>query len=213
MQVDKQQARFGSTKPPRKKQSYDDHDSLRNHEGEKKMKRRKGVGGLSSKKHKASANLSNFERFENADEPTQENEDHHDAFTGKHDNWFKKPGEKKTEELPEQSWFNELVDDDKDLGENELQIGSTIMFSKNMKNFLNKDKITKADLEGPVFELLKNRLNQNNIKDLYLLKIQDKKQNIGGIGEYDLIKALRLYIRRNIIKNRVKDAQLGVESY
>ncbi|GJT60698.1 hypothetical protein Tco_1004231 [Tanacetum coccineum] len=156
MQVKKQQARFGSAKPPQKKQSYDDHDSLRNREGEKKMKRRKGAGGLSSKKHKASANLSNFERFKNVDEPTQENKNHHDAFTRKHDNWFKQPSKKKTKELPEQSWFNELVDAKKDLGENELQIGSTTMFAKNMKNFLNKDKITKADFEGLVFKLLKN---------------------------------------------------------
>ncbi|GJR59000.1 hypothetical protein Tco_1501162 [Tanacetum coccineum] len=46
------------------------------------------------------------------------------------------------------------------------------------------------------------RLNQNNIKDLYLLKIQDKIYNINEVDEYDLINALQLYITRIMIKKR-----------
>ncbi|GJT36266.1 hypothetical protein Tco_0926685 [Tanacetum coccineum] len=57
------------------------------------------------------------------------------------------------------------------------------------------------------------RLNQNDIKDLYLLKIQDKIHHIDGVDEFDLINALQLYIRRIVIKKRVKDAQLRVKSY
>ncbi|GJV37860.1 zinc knuckle CX2CX4HX4C containing protein [Tanacetum coccineum] len=57
------------------------------------------------------------------------------------------------------------------------------------------------------------KLNQNDIKDLYLLKIQDKIHNIDGVDEYDLINALLLYIRRIVIRKRVKDVQLGEESY
>ncbi|GJV16091.1 hypothetical protein Tco_1361414 [Tanacetum coccineum] len=57
------------------------------------------------------------------------------------------------------------------------------------------------------------RLDQNDIEDLYLLKIQDKIHNIDGVDEFDLINALQLYIRRIMIKKRVEDAQLGVESY
>ncbi|GJV33531.1 hypothetical protein Tco_1393931 [Tanacetum coccineum] len=56
-------------------------------------------------------------------------------------------------------------------------------------------------------------MNQNNIEDLYVLKIQDNMHNIDGVGEYDLINALLLYIRRIMIKKRVKDTHLGVESY
>ncbi|GJV61983.1 hypothetical protein Tco_1468083 [Tanacetum coccineum] len=138
-----------------KKRSYDDQDPPEKHDGENKKRRLKDVGESSSMKEKALEDSSDFERFVHADEPRQEKKEevHHDAFSGKHAHWFKQLGEKKIEELPEQSWFNELVDAKKDSWEHELQIG---MFAKSMKNFLNKDKITKEDLEEPAFELLKN---------------------------------------------------------
>ncbi|GJS49915.1 alpha/beta hydrolases superfamily protein [Tanacetum coccineum] len=98
-----------------------------------------------------------------------EEEVRHDSLTEEHAHWFKQPSEKRSEELPEQSLFNELVDADKEPEEHELQLGLIVMFSKCMKKFLNKDKITKADLEGPVFELLKNRF-KNNIELEYNLK-------------------------------------------
>ncbi|GJY56069.1 hypothetical protein Tco_0455184 [Tanacetum coccineum] len=56
-------------------------------------------------------------------------------------------------------------------------------------------------------------LNQNNIEDLYLLKIQKKIHNINDVDEFDLINALQLYIQRIVIKKRVKEVQLRVESY
>ncbi|GJT86606.1 hypothetical protein Tco_1068323 [Tanacetum coccineum] len=56
-------------------------------------------------------------------------------------------------------------------------------------------------------------LNQNNIEDVYLMKIQNKIRNIKGIEEYDLVNALKMYIHRSVIKKRVKDVQMGVESY
>ncbi|GJS49998.1 hypothetical protein Tco_0600119 [Tanacetum coccineum] len=215
---------------------------------------------------------------------------------------------------------------DKELEEHELQLGSTIMFGKCMKKFLNKDKITKADLEGPAFELLKKRfknfieleynleqchlalidridwtnpegdrfhndlskplpltgppgrksiptryffkndleclrhrneekkyalsvtkikaaryeqegieefiprlwspsiykynknaelesdftkLNQNDIEDMYLLKIKGKIHHIDDVDEVDLINALELYIKSIVIKKRVEDAYDG----
>ncbi|GJV80497.1 hypothetical protein Tco_1516367 [Tanacetum coccineum] len=57
------------------------------------------------------------------------------------------------------------------------------------------------------------RLNQNDIEDLYLLKIQDKIHNLVSINEFDLINSRQLYIRRIVIKKRIEDTQLGVESY
>ncbi|GKB84437.1 hypothetical protein Tco_0956709 [Tanacetum coccineum] len=57
------------------------------------------------------------------------------------------------------------------------------------------------------------RLNLNDIEDMYLLKIQDKIHHLDGVDEYDLINALLLYIRIIVIKKRVEDAQLKVESY
>ncbi|GJS26724.1 hypothetical protein Tco_0487344 [Tanacetum coccineum] len=82
MQVNELQARYESAKPSRKKRSHNDHDPPENCEGEKNMKRRKGVCGSSSKKEKALVDTSNSERFKDANEPRQEQEEvaQHDAF-------------------------------------------------------------------------------------------------------------------------------------
>ncbi|GJV70113.1 hypothetical protein Tco_1485622 [Tanacetum coccineum] len=56
-------------------------------------------------------------------------------------------------------------------------------------------------------------LNMNDLEDMYLLKVQGKIHHLDGVDEFDLINALLLYIRRIVIKKRVEDAQLGVESY
>ncbi|GJU96106.1 hypothetical protein Tco_1320862 [Tanacetum coccineum] len=83
---------------------------------------------------------------------------------------------------------------------------------KELKNFLSKassmNSLMRTRIQGNHYhwkDLLANflRLNQNDIEDLYLLKIQDKIHNIDGVGEYDLINALQLYIRRIMIKKRV----------
>ncbi|GKB94112.1 hypothetical protein Tco_0980249 [Tanacetum coccineum] len=48
-------------------------------------------------------------------------------------------------------------------------------------------------------------LNQNDIEDLFLLKIQNMIHNINGVNEFDLINALQLYIRRIVIRKRVEE--------
>ncbi|GJV92964.1 putative reverse transcriptase domain-containing protein [Tanacetum coccineum] len=48
-------------------------------------------------------------------------------------------------------------------------------------------------------------LNQNDVEDLFLLKIPNKIYNINGVDEHDLINDLQLYIRRIVIKKRVED--------
>ncbi|GJY61240.1 hypothetical protein Tco_0461897 [Tanacetum coccineum] len=57
------------------------------------------------------------------------------------------------------------------------------------------------------------RLNLNDLEYMYLLKVQGKIHHLDGVDEFDMINALLLYIRRIVIKKRVKDVQLGVESY
>ncbi|GJU00160.1 hypothetical protein Tco_1110498 [Tanacetum coccineum] len=52
-------------------------------------------------------------------------------------------------------------------------------------------------------------LNQNDIENLFMLKIH----NTNGVDEHDLINSLQLFIRRIVIKKSVEDVQLGVESY
>nr|GEV65896.1 hypothetical protein [Tanacetum cinerariifolium] len=123
-----------------RKRSHDDQDHLENYKGEKK---REGIRTLQEVLTK--------------------------VFSGQHANWFKQQNEKKSiEDAPEQRWFNELVDADKDSEEHELQIGSIIMFAKKMKGFLKMENITRADLKGPTFEILKNKLKNNLSKPLPL---------------------------------------------
>ncbi|GJX24378.1 hypothetical protein Tco_0228823 [Tanacetum coccineum] len=65
------------------------------------------------------------------------------------------------EELPVQNWFNKHVDAEDELEENEFINDLVIMFGKCMKKYLNKDKITKEDLKGLTFELLKGRFKNS----------------------------------------------------
>ncbi|GJU31894.1 hypothetical protein Tco_1175483 [Tanacetum coccineum] len=276
-------------------------------EGEKRRKRRRKDASESlSKKSKTQEDPLHHERGNEANDLRHEDEVIHGAQTeetlGK-DNpkWFQKIAE----ELPVQNWFNELVDAEEELDEFEYKDGSVTLFGKLVRKIFNKDKMTKEDVEGPAFELLKGtckdsieleynmeqchltltdridwtnlegdrfdhdlsnigfksrhevysklnirsvqsikdnkqygyayqkeivvtrtdekeykfakadipNLNQFDNEDLYLLKIQNKICNIKGAEEYDLINALKMYIRKIVIKKRVKDVQIGVESY
>ncbi|GKB51614.1 hypothetical protein Tco_0902367 [Tanacetum coccineum] len=80
--------------------------------------------------------------------------------------WFKQPTRPPTpdpewnkcqvvDDQPEQTWFNDLVSAQKDPLTIEELMATPIDFSKFTKNRLKLDKITKADLVGPVYNLLK----------------------------------------------------------
>nr|GEV57602.1 hypothetical protein [Tanacetum cinerariifolium] len=80
--------------------------------------------------------------------------------------WFKKPHRPKTldpgwnkdrtvNDGLEQTWFNDLEKVAKNPVEFDDLIGSTIDFSNFIKHRLKIDKITKSELEGPIFKLLK----------------------------------------------------------
>ncbi|GJU92723.1 hypothetical protein Tco_1317479 [Tanacetum coccineum] len=57
------------------------------------------------------------------------------------------------------------------------------------------------------------RLHLNDIKDMLLLVVQNRLNNLKGDIIVDLAVALRMYTRRIVIQKRVEDLQLGVESY
>ncbi|GJU26494.1 hypothetical protein Tco_1165115 [Tanacetum coccineum] len=57
------------------------------------------------------------------------------------------------------------------------------------------------------------RLNVNDVEDMYLLQVQDKLHHLLLEFVKDFNNALLMFIRRTVIKNRVKDMQLGVECY
>ncbi|GJY55032.1 hypothetical protein Tco_0446696, partial [Tanacetum coccineum] len=118
-----------------------------------------------------------------AEDPTQA-----DANVPKQDKstWFKKVVDERPEspdlewhkELivddgPEQTWFNEMVNAEKNQRTFDDVMGSVIDFTNFSKNRLKKDKITKADLEGPAFILMKGRHKnylelEYNFKQYYL---------------------------------------------
>ncbi|GKC78580.1 hypothetical protein Tco_1129354 [Tanacetum coccineum] len=48
---------------------------------------------------------------------------------------------------------------------------------------------------------------------MFLFYVQNKLHHLIGDEQFDMVNALRLFIRRTVIKKRVEDVQLGVESY
>nr|GEV83259.1 hypothetical protein [Tanacetum cinerariifolium] len=57
------------------------------------------------------------------------------------------------------------------------------------------------------------KLSLNDVKDMYLIQIQDKLYHIPLEFVKDFYNALLLFIQRVVIQNKVEDIQLGVESY
>ncbi|GKD82828.1 hypothetical protein Tco_1349667, partial [Tanacetum coccineum] len=84
--------------------------------------------------------------------------------------WHKEPNEN---DAPKQPWFNELVNAEKTKLTHEDMMGSVVDFTNFTKHCLKKYKTTKADLEGPTFELLKGKHKnyielEYNFKQCYL---------------------------------------------
>ncbi|GJW26148.1 hypothetical protein Tco_0039959 [Tanacetum coccineum] len=64
-----------------------------------------------------------------------------------------------------------------------------------------------------IMVLKAENLNLNETEDLHLLKVQDKLYHIPRDIEYEIVNSLLIYIRSLVIRKRVKDIQLGDESY
>lgn len=58
-----------------------------------------------------------------------------------------------------------------------------------------------------------HRLHVNDSEDMYLLKVQGKLCNLPKEMQWALITSLLIFTRSVIIRERVEDLQLGVESY
>ncbi|GKA81065.1 hypothetical protein Tco_0959905 [Tanacetum coccineum] len=56
-------------------------------------------------------------------------------------------------------------------------------------------------------------LRINDIKEMLLLIVQNRLTNLKGDDVSDFAIALRMFTRSLVIKKRVEDLQLGVESY
>ncbi|GJX97197.1 hypothetical protein Tco_0352995 [Tanacetum coccineum] len=237
--------------------------------------------------------------------------------TTPNNNWFKQPPRpptpdpewnkvKSIDDTHEQTWFNDILSAEKYPLTFDKLIATPIDFSKFAMNRLKIDNLTKADLVGPVYELLKgtcqsyrcpfalnkplplkgyldskrkyttsitktksarsqlNRflkcdvysllkilsvvsvkvnklhgygyleeimvrradrklykfkegdfinLHLNDIDDMILFVVQHKLFHLDGDVIVDLVVALHMFTKSLIIKKRVEDVQLGVESY
>ncbi|GKE33834.1 hypothetical protein Tco_1453156, partial [Tanacetum coccineum] len=124
--------------------------------------------------------------------------------------WFKQPPKPENPNLEwnkdlnvddglEQTWFNDLVNAKKDPLTFDDLMATPIDFTKFAMNRLKKDKITKADLVGPVYKLLKGTYRSSikldyNIEQCYLT-MSDQLDCANPEGDrcpYDLSKPLPL---------------------
>ncbi|GJZ25221.1 hypothetical protein Tco_0562680 [Tanacetum coccineum] len=110
--------------------------------------------------------------------------------------WHKEPN---VDDTPEHTWFNELINAEKDPLSFDDLMGSTVDFTKFAKNHLKKDKITKADLQGQTFKLLKGTCRNSieleyNMEQCYLALLDqlDWANPEGGKCPYDMSKPLPL---------------------
>nr|GFB58635.1 hypothetical protein [Tanacetum cinerariifolium] len=85
-------------------------------------------------------------------------------------------------------------------------------------NRLGIDTLTPKLLAGPTYELLRGscdlkRLGIQDIEDMLLLLVQGKLSNLTVEERFAFNVSLRMFTRCIVIQRRVKDLQLGVESY
>ncbi|GJU51871.1 hypothetical protein Tco_1221426 [Tanacetum coccineum] len=163
------------------------------------------------------------------DEPVDE--------TTQHPDWFQKPTKPLTpyrdwnktlpaKHGPVQPWISTSAqNEDPRESFNEL-MDTPLDFSAFVLNQLKVDTLTPELLAGPTFELMKdedklytfkkgdyNRLRLQDIEDMLLLLVQGKLTNLNVEERLALGVSLRMFIRSVVLRRRVEDLQLGVESY
>ncbi|GJW75162.1 hypothetical protein Tco_0134532 [Tanacetum coccineum] len=87
-------------------------------------------------------------------------------------------------------------------------------FEKYGYNYLREIILCRPDYkEYKISEKDFKNLHPNDFEDLYLLNIQDKLNHLSKSGKTHLHTAVNMWIRNLVIRNRVGDLQLGIESY
>ncbi|GJY58057.1 hypothetical protein Tco_0457949 [Tanacetum coccineum] len=87
-------------------------------------------------------------------------------------------------------------------------------FEKYGYNYLREIILRRADYkEYKISEKDFKNLHPNDFEDLYLLNIQDKLNHLSKSDKTHLHTAVNMWIRNLVIRNRVGDLQLGIESY
>ncbi|GJZ10507.1 hypothetical protein Tco_0545266 [Tanacetum coccineum] len=136
------------------------------------------------------------------------------------------------------TWFDLILKSNIDQNEDHILGPSTVAISKKLKEIIQKDELIIADLEGAGLEKLKlhykndveleYHVDQLNVEVVFeaqwnidegdvskprSFELQDKMHHLPLEDDRDFNNALLLFIRTTLIKNRVEDFPLGVESY
>ncbi|GJX16787.1 hypothetical protein Tco_0217619 [Tanacetum coccineum] len=107
------------------------------------------------------------------------------------------------------------------LEEPKFEVADSNMPQDQVKNLGNDDeepkkKIVVRRADNDLYRFKEGdfpRLRINNIEDMLLLVVQNRHTNLLGDDISDFAIALRMFTRSLVIQKRVKDFQLGVESY
>ncbi|GJY74323.1 hypothetical protein Tco_0478754 [Tanacetum coccineum] len=95
-----------------------------------------------------------------------------------------------------------------------LSVISVKVFEKYGYNYLREIILRRADYqEYKISEKDFKNLHPNDFEDLFLLNIQEKLNHLPKTDKTSLHTAVNMWIRSLVIRNRVGDLQLGIESY
>ncbi|GKA81985.1 hypothetical protein Tco_0788733 [Tanacetum coccineum] len=95
-----------------------------------------------------------------------------------------------------------------------LSVISVKVFKKYGYNYLREIILRRADYQK--YKISKKdfkNLHPNDFEDLFLLNIQEKLNHLPKTDKTSLHTAVNMWIRNLVIRNRVGDLQLGIESY
>ncbi|GJR61955.1 hypothetical protein Tco_1504117 [Tanacetum coccineum] len=226
-----------------KKTPHDDQDPLEYYEGKKKHKNQKHVGESSSGKEQVMLAMSKEMDWVNPETNINKDQELFKDYTkplpmvGPQLNrkipichFFNKDleylmhgnKEKKTGYLSLARVTKRLLQDRKaSIIRGDVHSNSEIVTVKHIKverkydyGFLTRTDVIRADGETYTFkEFDYRRLSLYDIEDFYVLKVQGKLHHLLGQVEYDLVNSLLVFIIKEVIKKRVENIQLGVESY
>ncbi|GJR54698.1 hypothetical protein Tco_1405219 [Tanacetum coccineum] len=95
-----------------------------------------------------------------------------------------------------------------------LSVVSVKVFEKYGYNYLREIILRRADYqEYKISEKDFKNLHPNDFEDLFLLNIQEKLNHLPKTDKISLHTAVNMWMRNLVIRNRVGDLQLGIESY
>ncbi|GKC64469.1 hypothetical protein Tco_1097067, partial [Tanacetum coccineum] len=95
-----------------------------------------------------------------------------------------------------------------------LSVVSLKTYERYGYTFLKEIVLCRADYkEYKISEADFKNMHPNDFEDLYLLHLQGQLNHLSGADKFHLFNAFNLWIRNIVIRKRVEDLQLKIESY